>query len=133
MTTAQSLLHRLRWTLLCCLAASWVSAAVATHLPPRCMPHIGLSDSVLHVAGFFVLAGLLWTTLRAYDFKRPRRLVLTLAVLAVYAAMDEKTQPMFGRDADVADWLCDMLGTVLAAGVCELLPCVLTRRNLGRR
>ena len=100
-------------------AGYWVVLCVLTHLPPRDLPRVGMNDKVEHLLAYGMLAGLisvaLWVTF-------PRRPWLAWGVLVVglaYGAVDERTQPMFGRTCDVYDWLADAVGTT--AGVLPVL------------
>lgn len=93
------------------LAAYWAAMAVGTHLPPGPPGPPWVSDKVLHFGGYFGLAALLAATFR----RRP--LWTVVAVAAVYGAVDEITQPPFGRTADVWDWVAGVAGAVLGAVV----------------
>ena len=44
--------------------------------------------------------------------------ITLFVLLAVWGFVDELTQPLFGRLADVSDWVCDLVGGAigLAAG-----------------
>ena len=44
-----------------------------------------------------------------------------LAILATYAALDELTQPLFARDAELFDWLADRAGAALGLGMASCL------------
>lgn len=99
------------WTLLI-MAVCWVPIGMfptgggGEH--PRAFPHL---DKVVH-AGIFAIFGLLW--LRALPGKA-RFLVVAAAGLAL-AVVTEYGQslPIVGRDGDVADGVCDVIGVVLA-------------------
>ena len=70
------------------------------------------SDKLLHVWAYAVL-GLLVALSLAAAGRLSRRAVLTAAAgLAVFAALDEATQPLpwFRRTADPVDWLFDVAG-----------------------
>ena len=113
-----------RWS---CLVL-WACAAVASHLPPQRLPRLGTGlATALHGVGYFVLSSALWLTLRLHAQSRNRRLALLLAVPA-YAVMEELTQPLLGRCTSTADWLADVLGTVAAVAVLEVLNGILARR-----
>jgi VanZ family protein len=45
--------------------------------------------------------------------------VTLFVMLAAWGAVDEVTQPLFGRLADMNDWVCDLVGGAigLAAGL----------------
>jgi len=68
------------------------------------------SDKTLHLLAYGALAVLAagtialarrWTAVRAAGLG---------AALAAFAMVDELTQPLFGRDAEPLDWICDCLG-----------------------
>ena len=127
------------------LAIYWSLAFVVTHVPPflpdadddEPEPLIGL-DKVVHFLGYAGLAFVLMNALvrpadaaaQAADAERPtirsfrRGVVITILCCAVYGALDELTQPPFGRTADPMDYVADLLG--LAAG---LLAFRLSRRT----
>jgi VanZ family protein len=103
---------------------------VLSHLRPEDLPHFQASDKALHGTGFFVLASLLWLTLRGFGKSLPTCLIAPIVNLAVYGALDELTQPYFNRTADIHDWLSDMLGALVAVGAWTLLAAA--RTTLGR-
>ena len=103
------------------LVALWVCAFICTHMPGRNIPSTGMDDKKLHVVGFFVLASLLLLTLSSHLVPRAPRMWLTLCIMAAYAAMDELTQPWFGRGCEGLDWVSDMTGTAVAIIFWELL------------
>ena len=110
---------RRRRLLLGGLTVTWAAAFTATHLPPTNIPTTGLGDVYLHAAGYFLLGGLLSLALAACGTQPARRIAVTLAVLAVYAVVDEATQPLVGRTAALSDWFADMVGTAAAVAACE--------------
>ena len=106
---------------------------LATHLPGDRLPHVGASDKTLHAIAYFALAGTFWATLASWGLPRRKRLGLLLAVAPLYAALDEITQPWFGRYSEPRDWLADMAGTAAAAIVLELVLLAGTRSRPGSR
>ena len=92
---------------------------VATHLPrvPAIVRGPGV-DKWLHFSAYggqTVLAmGVLYFTNRLVL----RNVVLLIVVLTAFGAVDELTQPMFHRQADLFDWLADCAG--IAFGVCSV-------------
>ncbi len=100
----------------------WVTLAylalllVGTHLPPGSASveetiRLTHHEKLTHSAAYFVLA------LLAFGWCRlgvnVKRAAPVLAVLAGLAAIDEVTQPWFGREADPYDWLADSAGILL--------------------
>lgn len=103
----------------------WLALTTATHWPakmslPAVSSWIG-TDNILHAIMYAPLALLLIMFLSnrpAGSFWQRHDLLLSTAVLFSWAAIDEWTQPPFGRSASVADWIGDAIGVVLAgAGV----------------
>ncbi|MEM8875379.1 MAG: VanZ family protein [Planctomycetota bacterium] len=86
----------------------WVVMALITHSPPFLgksdtpSPALAL-DKLGHLIGFALLAFFLRALIGW-------RVTLIVAVAAVYAVVDELTQPWVGRTADPKDWVADMLG-----------------------
>jgi VanZ family protein len=115
---------------------AWLTAAYtavlvfATHYPK---PEVFLGpepppDKALHFIAYGILGMLVAATLAtARHWSRPV-ILATIPLLAVFAAIDEATQPMFGRHADVADWCYDMVGLTVGFGLV-----VAVRRWLMRR
>lgn len=54
-----------------------------------------------------------WPAPRNLGWAARRRWLGLLAILGVYAALDELTQPLFARDAELLDWLADIGGSAL--------------------
>jgi VanZ family protein len=93
----------------------WGFALVMTHIPrpPPTGPIV--SDKLVHFLAYGLLGGLLFLTLW---MSRPDLRWMPLVVLGIviaYAAFDELTQPLFGRDASFGDWLADCGGGAVAA------------------
>lgn len=114
-------LHRFRrWVLIACVGI-WVAAFVVTHSPRDDLPDGGMPDSTLHGLGYFGLGFALYVTLAAHRTSRKWRFWTVVAVAAVYAAVDEITQPLTARCADIHDWLADVAGAAVAALICHIL------------
>jgi VanZ family protein len=97
-------------------------------------PH---ADKVVHFGIYFGLAGLVALVLAWRSTDRSLRTGLSAgwyatiaAFVAVFAALDELTQPWTGRDRDVNDWLADMAG--MAVGLIVFAALMHYRRQ-GRR
>jgi hypothetical protein len=110
-----------------CFWAYGLFLVIATHAPARDVQFLvraadyGLldSDKLLHVAAYGVL-GLLAALAYGGRWRTASTAAVTLfGLLAVWGAVDEVTQPLFGRAADPSDWGCDLIGSVLglAAGL----------------
>lgn len=91
------------------------------------------SPTRLHVIGFFALGSVLLATLTAYGVRTWRRVAIALIILAIYAAVDEATQPFFNRHGTLEDWQADILGSVIAVvlweGSCHVVRLLRSRRT----
>lgn len=73
------------------------------------------SDKTLHLAAYGLLGLFVAATLAATGRWSRASAGWWLFALAVFAALDELTQPLFGRIAEPLDWVYDVLG--IAAGI----------------
>jgi VanZ family protein len=99
------------------LIGYWLLLFIGTHLPATTPFLPGRRfDKFYHALGFALLAVLLATTW-TLTFGRVtwRALGIILIALALYAVVDEVTQPIVGRASSLYDWLADMAGA--AAGM----------------
>jgi VanZ family protein len=103
------------------LPAYWVFLFCVTHFPKLELPgRVPQSDKLLHVAAFGLLAFLYWRFAEARHRPLSGRFVwIALAVLVLYAALDEWLQGFAGRSADLTDWLANVLGVVLVLAALE--------------
>jgi len=90
-----------------------VALFVATHIPAPPPQAISWSDKVCHLVGyalltFFVLAS--WEL--TIGVLRAKHYFAVWLAGTLYGAFDEITQLPVGRDCDVNDWACDVLGIV---------------------
>jgi VanZ family protein len=101
------------------LAGYWLLLFAATHLPattPFLPGH--RFDKLYHGAAFAILAVLLasvWTL--TFGRASARALAVILALLALYAVVDEFTQIAVGRNSSIYDWLADMTGAAVGMGL----------------
>ena len=96
------------------LVGLWAGAFVVTHVPPsRLSSIVSLSDKVLHAAGYLALTCALLGVLKLHGPGGARRMLTVVAIVAAYGAVDELTQPLVGRHADIIDWLADVTGAGL--------------------
>jgi VanZ family protein len=111
------------------LAGYWLAIFVATHLPhvPAAFASPG-ADKWEHLGAYGILAFLLaarqsfWQPMNWKSFCRIALLV------ALYGIFDELTQIPVGRQADVMDWLADLLGCVLGLAAFAIVRAILFRR-----
>jgi VanZ family protein len=115
-----------RWFFTIMVASAWLVCFLGTHTPADRIPSTGLTDKTLHSFGYGILAGLFLLALWSRGVSWARRGAWSLAVLLAYAAIDESTQLLVGRDASIFDWLADALGVALALGT-DAVATLLTR------
>jgi len=103
---------------LAALTAAYVAVLLfATHYPKpeELLGPNPPSDKTLHFLAYGLLGLLAAATLAAAG-RWSRASVASLAVgLAIFAGLDELTQPAFGRTAELLDWGYDLIG--LAVGI----------------
>jgi VanZ family protein len=98
------------------LALYWLLLAVATHLPKVPQPmELEVSDKWQHYVAYCGLAFLMTFWLAARRAPSWFALLCVLAAAMAYGALDEVTQPLFGRDAELLDFRADTLGA--ASGI----------------
>ncbi|MFM8414415.1 MAG: VanZ family protein [Planctomycetota bacterium] len=73
------------------------------------------SDKTLHFAAYGLLGLFVAATLAAAGRWSRAAAGLLFIALAAFAALDEATQPLFGRSAEPVDWVYDVIG--IAAGI----------------
>jgi len=103
-------------------AAYTVVLVLATHYP-RPEQFLGAnppSDKALHFMAYGALALLAGGTLALARRWSAARAAGLGGLLAAFAAVDEITQPFFGRHADGVDWAFDQMGLVAGIGAATL-------------
>lgn len=86
----------------------------ATHLPPRDMPNTHVNDKIEHFTAYFLLCVLLQVCVGLFR----RRLIWVATIwfcVMCWGAVDEISQPPFGRDCDIHDWYADSAGATAAS------------------
>lgn len=100
-----------------------------THIPgpaiPPMLQHI-TSDKVEHIVAYGLIAGSFLLSLKRPV--RPAVLLLGLTALAALGALDEVTQPLVHRTADIRDYFSDLTG-VAAAGAVFLAATLSPRKD----
>jgi VanZ family protein len=89
-----------------------------THIPAPAIPPMlqdVASDKVEHIVAYGLIAGSFFLSLRRPV--RPALLLLGLAALAVLGVLDEVTQPLVHRTADMRDYFSDLLGLAVSCTV----------------
>jgi len=85
---------------------------VASHLPKGILPSFGIHYRIQHAVAYGLLAALCLAATRGRG--GPLGALLAVAAVAVVGALDEATQPVFGRQGNLLDWLTDLVGACLA-------------------
>ena len=77
------------------------------------------SDTTMHLWAYAPLAMLAGATAVAGGWRSARSLVGLAAALALFAMLDQATQPLpwFRRTADIRDWISDCLGIAIGLAV----------------
>lgn len=107
------------WLVYIPLGVYWISLFTATSIPITQLPSLGLSDKINHFLAFFILAVLLFLTLKYqrknyYLFNKAS--LIAFIICLAYGAIDEIHQMWIpGRYAEMLDWLADGFGAL--AGV----------------
>jgi len=130
MPAAESTLPRLLRPLAALTGGYTALLVFATHYPkPEQLLGTNLpSDKTLHFLAYGAL-GLLAAALVAVSGRWSARRVAALAAgLAAFAAIDEATQPWFGRCAEPLDWVYDLIG--LAVGITAIVAIVALNARL---
>lgn len=88
------------------------------HDPSGCLrmilrPERPPSDKTLHFIAYAILALLLWACVRPRTAAPLRATGFVLAIIDVWAAVDEATQPFFYRAAGPLDWVYDNVGGMI--------------------
>ena len=104
-----------RWLVLAggALACYWLALVVGTHYPfPHGIP-TDYSDKELHFGAY---AGLAFMGAAAWTARwglRPVGWAIVWVAVVMHGAIDEWTQPPFGRTCELLDWVADVLGASL--------------------
>lgn len=115
---------------------TWIAVAYtavllyATH-HPRPEELVGKdapSDKTLHFLAYGVLGWVVAGAVAARGGWRARTAMHVFAVLALFAAADEVTQPIFGRFADAVDWAFDEVGLVAGIGITSAIVAAIGTR-----
>ena len=92
-------------------------------------------DKTLHLIAYSLLGGVVAAAVASRGGWSWRSAAAVFVALALFAAADEITQPLFGRFADTRDWAFDELGLVAGIGavtVAALLLRPVVIRRAGR-
>jgi VanZ family protein len=98
------------------VAVAYVGVLVyATHhpAPQKLLGPTPPSDTLLHLMAYTALGGLVAAAMAARGGWSVRSGVAIFVPLALFAALDEVTQPLFGRWAERLDWAFDGIGLII--------------------
>jgi VanZ family protein len=106
----------------------------ATHHPrPGELVGVPLpADKTLHFVAYGLLGAAVGGAVAARGGWGARAAAAWLVGLAVFAALDEATQPFFGRYADVRDWMFDGIGLVVGVAAVSLVVALARHRPRAR-
>jgi len=112
--------------------AYWIALVAATHLPGQQVRRFGLgvSDWLLHTTAYAGLAALTWLAVGHRSRSSGWR---WMGVLIAFGALDEITQPLVGRSAQLGDWLADAAGVLGVATVWTGVCWAVRKRHARRR
>lgn len=115
------------------LVLFWVTMFILTHLPKVPSSVTQMGDKTAHFVGYGVLLfGCCLSSASRDNFGLQNALKWNL-VVSLYAAFDELTQPIVGRDADLNDWVADTLGGLAGTALFFLLRSLTHRLWPGGR
>ena len=117
---------RLRIILSVVLAVYWCLMFWGTHKPADNTPAVS-NDKLLHFLAYAGLAFLI--SLSLFWWRNPRKWVWIALVVVTYGAIDELTQPSFGRSAEFADWVADAFGCAAGLIVYHVAQKTVRRRD----
>lgn len=105
-------------------------AVCLTHMPkpPSNLEPVG--DKSLHMIGYGFYAAVIYVACIITWPQRRGFPLIVMLILAVWAALDEITQPWFHRTCDIMDWRADMIGALVAVALLSGLRWVTTRGRL---
>ena len=132
-TTVDSMKQRTRQllgvTLLVVFVLYSLLLVVATHLPRvPTFVRIPGADKWLHFVAYGCQATLAMGALYFTNLLGLKNVVYLTIILVLFGAIDELTQPIFSRQAELLDWIADCVGVLF--GVCSAYLVVHIRREV---
>lgn len=111
------------------LGIYWLIAFSGTHLPGNSLPNRPWGDKLDHMAGYAILGFLicLWLGLSRPWIRFSPAWALLIAL--VYGAIDEITQPIVFRVADLGDWVADAIGATVGVAVGTIIVAIARRKR----
>ena len=117
--TVDSSIHRKRRLLgitCSCFVLYSILLVVATHLPCACICTWAWCNKWLHFAAYGCQTALAMSVFHFTNRLVRKNGIVLIILLATFGAIDELTQPLFSRQAELLDWVADCVGIVF--GVC---------------
>lgn len=105
----------------------WLGIFTLTHLPPSELPKTKVSDKFAHFTVYSLLCVLLYVCLWSAKRSIWRTAGLVIAIALIYGALDELTQPFFGRDCSLYDWFADAGGTLTVVTILTIIRLLVYR------
>ncbi|NOX17310.1 MAG: hypothetical protein GXO87_03395 [Chlorobi bacterium] len=103
----------------------WLLLFVATTLPSKALPSLGVSDKIEHFFAYMVLAFLVLLTFHFQEKIESFHIypvLSTIAIVSIYGLLDELHQNLIpGRDPEVYDWVANFLGAVVGVIILNYL------------
>ena len=87
-------------------------------------------DKTEHIVAYGLLTGAIHLSLWPRRWSLLKTAIVVLVIIMVYGALDEITQPIFGRSCDILDWLADVSGCAIALTVMSLAKLAMPRSQL---
>jgi VanZ family protein len=118
----------LRWAWRALLGAILILILFLSLLPkpPPVLQRLDLSDKIEHFAAYAILGACAMLSVRRVS---PLVLVLTVACCSFYGGIIEIIQPAVGRSMELGDFVVDIGGSALGAGVTILARLYIIRRR----
>lgn len=112
----------------------WLVLFIATTLPGKEVPDVGISDKVEHFTAYGILSILLYLTFvsqKNFPLLNKYPVLFTILICAMYGIIDELHQLLIpGRSCDIYDFFADFIGVMLGQLIITLLTQVRFLRNL---
>lgn len=116
-----------------CLLIYWAAIFVGTHLPGSSLPHIQLSDKLLHLGAYTGLAFLVAWAIPTNPNRYGRHAVIVFCLVLAYGCIDELTQNLVpGRSSSLLDLAADASGAILGISIHFFTRKVLSSFTGGR-
>lgn len=107
------------------LVIYWIVLFIATSLPGKEVPDVGISDKIEHFTAYGFLSILLYLTFlsqKKYRLFSRNPALFTILIISLYGIMDELHQLLIpGRSCDIHDFFADFIGVLVGLIIVTLL------------